>query len=107
GLQFSAASHGQPVPSSAKEIADSFRQSSASFVRAIREQWTDDTLEVSCDMYGEQWPNGLTLRILIQHLIHHRGQMTVLMRQAGLQVPGVYGPSRDEWGQLGMEAPTV
>ncbi|MCK9911102.1 DinB family protein, partial [Microbacteriaceae bacterium K1510] len=96
----------QPVPSSAKEIADSFRQSSASFVRAIREQWTDDTLEVSCDMYGEQWPNGLTLRILIQHLIHHRGQMTVLMRQAGLQVPGVYGPSRDEWGQLGMEAPT-
>jgi uncharacterized damage-inducible protein DinB len=31
--------------------------------------------------------------------------MTVLMRQAGLRVPGVYGPSQEEWSQFGMEAP--
>jgi hypothetical protein len=29
--------------------------------------------------------------------------MTVLMRQAGLKVPGVYGPSREEWSQFGMQ----
>jgi uncharacterized damage-inducible protein DinB len=28
--------------------------------------------------------------------------MTVLMRQAGLKVPGIYGPSREEWSQFGM-----
>jgi len=31
--------------------------------------------------------------MLIAHQGHHRAQMTVLMRQAGLKVPGVYGPS--------------
>jgi len=36
------------------------------------------------------------------HQTHHRAQMTVLMRQAGLKVPGVYGPSREEWSQMGM-----
>jgi uncharacterized damage-inducible protein DinB len=33
---------------------------------------------------------------LVRHLIHHRGQLIVLMREAGLIVPGVYGPSREE-----------
>jgi uncharacterized damage-inducible protein DinB len=33
---------------------------------------------------------------LVRHLIHHRGQMSVLMREAGLIVPGVYGLSREE-----------
>jgi hypothetical protein len=28
--------------------------------------------------------------------------MTVLMRQAGLVVPGVYGPAREEWAVYGM-----
>ena len=33
---------------------------------------------------------------------HHRGQMTVLMRQAGLTVPGIYGPAQEEWAAMGM-----
>jgi uncharacterized damage-inducible protein DinB len=28
--------------------------------------------------------------------------MTVLMRQAGLPVPGLYGPSKEEWAAMGM-----
>lgn len=36
---------------------------------------------------------------------HHLGQMTVLMRQAGLNVPGVYGPSKEEWTAYGMPEP--
>jgi uncharacterized damage-inducible protein DinB len=53
-------------------------------------------------IYGEKWPRGLTLSILIGHQTHHRGQMTVLMRQAGLPVPGVVGPSKEEWAAMGM-----
>ncbi len=53
-------------------------------------------------MYGEQWPRGLALAMLISHETHHRGQMTVLMRQAGVPVPGVSGPSREEWEAMGM-----
>ncbi len=32
----------------------------------------------------------------ISHLIHHRGQLTVYLRLAGVAVPGLYGPSADE-----------
>ncbi|MGO0061299.1 DinB family protein [Brevibacillus fluminis] len=97
GLTFDAAGQGSPVPSSAKEIANSFLQSSGAMIAALKEQWTDDSLREVKPIHGEQWPNGLTLFILHCHLIHHRGQMTVLMRQAGLKVPGVYGPSLEEW----------
>ena len=55
-------------------------------------------------MYGETWKRGRTLGALVNHQIHHRGQMTVLMRQAGLEVPGVYGPAKEEWGAYGMPA---
>jgi uncharacterized damage-inducible protein DinB len=37
----------------------------------------------------------------------HRGQMTMLLRQADLVVPGVYGPAREDWPSMGMEAPQV
>jgi uncharacterized damage-inducible protein DinB len=55
-------------------------------------------------MYGEQWPRGTMLNALIAHQTHHRGQMTVLMRQAGVPVPGMYGPSKEEWAAMGMPA---
>jgi uncharacterized damage-inducible protein DinB len=73
---------------------------------ALRQQWTDASLQETDEMYGERWPRGLTLRILREHEIHHRGQLTVLMRQAGLSVPGLFGPSREEWQRYGMDAPS-
>lgn len=33
---------------------------------------------------------------VINHLIHHRGQLTVYLRLTGTPVPGLYGPSADE-----------
>jgi uncharacterized damage-inducible protein DinB len=33
---------------------------------------------------------------LIHHLIHHRGQLVLLCRQAGGSPPGLYGPNREE-----------
>lgn len=107
GLEFEAADEHQPMPSSARDIAEAWRKTSASFVEAIQSQWSDATLQEVREMYGEQWPNGLTLYLLILHMVHHRGQMTVLMRQAGLRVPGVYGPAREEWSQMGMEPPAL
>jgi uncharacterized damage-inducible protein DinB len=32
----------------------------------------------------------------INHLIHHRAQLTVYFRLVGVPVPGLYGPSADE-----------
>jgi uncharacterized damage-inducible protein DinB len=33
---------------------------------------------------------------VMSHLIHHRGQLSVYLRQTGSKVPGIYGPSADE-----------
>ncbi|HLJ47662.1 MAG TPA: DinB family protein [Bryobacteraceae bacterium] len=35
-------------------------------------------------------------RGLMNHHIHHRGQLTVYLRLLGVPVPGIYGPSADE-----------
>lgn len=34
--------------------------------------------------------------VLLNHWYHHRGQLTVYLRQTGALVPSVYGPSADE-----------
>jgi uncharacterized damage-inducible protein DinB len=42
-------------------------------------------------------PRATFLRsIMLNHWYHHRGQLTVYLRQTGALVPGVYGPSADE-----------
>ncbi len=41
-------------------------------------------------------PRHVVLRDTFMHLAHHRGQLTVYLRQVGAQVPAIYGPSADE-----------
>ncbi len=38
--------------------------------------------------------------IMLNHLYHHRGQLSVYLRLLGVPVPSIYGPSADEnpWG---------
>ena len=35
-------------------------------------------------------------RVLLNHLIHHRGQLTVYLRLNGVPLPSIYGPTADE-----------
>lgn len=90
------------IPVSAKAIADEYSKSAASLKDAVLKEWNDASLNDKINMYGETWTKGQALTTLLVHQIHHRGQMTVLMRQAGLKVPGVYGPSYEEWESMGM-----
>jgi uncharacterized damage-inducible protein DinB len=42
-------------------------------------------------------PVGAVLRsIMLNHWYHHRGQLSVYLRQVGVPVPSIYGPSADE-----------
>jgi uncharacterized damage-inducible protein DinB len=103
GLKISAPEENSPQPASAKEIYDAYKQAADSLSEVILNEWNDDTLKVEDNMYGEMWAKAVTLWVLVKHQIHHRAQLTVLMRQAGLKVPGVYGPSYEEWAEMGME----
>lgn len=105
GLDLSAVDETSLPPDSAQKIRDGYATASAELVDAVKSQWTDGDLTKTDEMYGEEWPRGLTLSAVILHEVHHRGQMTVLLRQAGASVPGVYGPSKEEWEKMGMEPP--
>jgi len=44
-------------------------------------------------------PRGTIVRQHINHLVHHRGQLTVYLRLLDVPVPSIYGPTADEpWG---------
>ena len=106
GLTLSAIDHTAMPPEAASEFVSAYERASGELVNAIRESWTDESLQEEDEMYGALWKRGDTLRILENHEIHHRAQITILMRQAGLSVPGLFGPSKEEWTQYGMELPS-
>jgi uncharacterized damage-inducible protein DinB len=104
GLKIDAPGFDKDCPTCAAEIAAAYEKAAKSVTDEVKKNWTDETLLETDDMYGDTWARGLTLFYLIAHQAHHRGQMTVLMRQAGLPVPGVYGPAKEEWAAMGAPA---
>ena len=41
-------------------------------------------------------PRGEVVRSTLNHLVHHRGQLTVYLRLLDVPVPSIYGPTADE-----------
>lgn len=105
GLNFEEIDQDAPFPSSAKEIIDEYKRASDGLIKEISEKWNADTLSIEDEItgQGEKWSRGKTLGALVTHQIHHRAQLTIVMRLAGLKVPGVYGPAKEEWAAYGME----
>jgi len=107
GLKVEGAKPDDPMPRDQAKILAAYKAVSESLLQQVKRNWKDETLLVEDNLYGMTWKRGLTLLILLQHEIHHRAQMTVLMRQAGLKVPGVFGPSKEEWSQYGGQPPEI
>ncbi|WNQ10696.1 DinB family protein [Paenibacillus aurantius] len=104
GVTVNKVPHPNDVPS-ANEIAKTFEAVSSDVVHALQEQWTDDSLKQVQNAFGRRESNATIFLGLIKHIVHHRGQITVLMRQAGLPIPAVYGPSKEGWAKLGATPP--
>jgi uncharacterized damage-inducible protein DinB len=104
GLTFKTVDNNSSIPATAKEIVDAYKEASENLLVAIKSNWNDNTLSVEDDMYGEMWKRGMTLGVIISHQIHHRAQLTIVMRLNGLKVPGVFGPAKEEWTSYGMPA---
>ncbi len=105
GLAVSSVAEDAPPPASADTIREGYRAVTDELMLALKSNWTDETLEVVDNMYGMEWSRGTTLGILCNHEFHHRGQMTILLRQAGKTVPGTMGPAKEEWAKYGMPDP--
>ncbi|MEW6171378.1 MAG: DinB family protein, partial [Candidatus Omnitrophota bacterium] len=102
GLDFGHFDEQAPEPEKFADIISTYQKYSDTLYQHIKNNWTDNTLAEELNLWGENWAKGKLLGVLVIHQTHHRAQMTVLMRQAGLKVPGVYGPSKEEWAAMGM-----
>ena len=105
GLQIDVVENGESVPTSAKEIAETFKNVCANAAEVIEQQWTDESLKKVQNAFSREDSNAQIFMGLIKHIVHHRGQVTVLIRQAGIKPYGVYGPPREDWLDFGVENP--
>ncbi|MDW0117659.1 DinB family protein [Sporosarcina thermotolerans] len=94
GLKIEVPAHTEPVPTDVTEIVAAYEKVMASMENEIA-NLTDDSLTERVPAFGTEISRGKLLRTFIDHQTHHRGQMTVLLRQAGLAVPGVMGPTKE------------
>jgi uncharacterized damage-inducible protein DinB len=54
------------------------------------------------DFYGlRTFPAIGLLQVILNHTIHHRGQLSTYLRPMGAKVPSIYGPSYDAGGFTG------
>lgn len=102
GLPVDAPQDDNAVPTRVSQIIAAYEKGAASVRAQVSQHWPDAVLLEEVPMYGEQWAKGYVLWAMVLHQAHHRAQITVLMRQAGLKVPGIYGPAREEWAHMNL-----
>jgi uncharacterized damage-inducible protein DinB len=91
----------QPSAKSAAELVPTLEHSVVK-ARSILQKLDDaDLAKIWRVTDGERevmaLPVGAALRaLMLNHWYHHRGQLSVYLRQVGVPVPSIYGPSADE-----------
>lgn len=93
----------KPIQERFEQIISDYQKHSSELMKLVQEKWNDADLTVKIEVYGQQWERRKILDVLVKHHIHHRAQMTILMRLQNQKVAGVYGPSKEEWGKFGMK----
>lgn len=103
-IDFATFSHYKP--GSTKDLVDHFEKNVAG-AKATLQQVSDGDLAQPFYFKREgqlllQITKKESLVSTINHLVHHRGQLTVYMRMNNIDVPAIYGPSADDrsFGQL-------
>jgi len=90
-----------PSPTSASELIPALDQSIAK-VKKVLGGMDDAALMATWRlMQGDREllavPRVAMLRsVMLNHWYHHRGQLTVYLRELGVPIPSIYGPSADE-----------
>ncbi|MDZ4801370.1 MAG: DinB family protein [Bryobacteraceae bacterium] len=90
-----------PPPKTTEELVAAFDKSWGQFREALGKTSDEDMMHVwTMTWKGKQMmsmPRIAVLRgMIINHMIHHRGQLTMYLRACEIPVPGLYGPSADE-----------
>ena len=89
------------IASSQEELMQIFNDNLRGAVESL-EKATDEDFSKTWtlrrgDVIVAQIPKKIAIRnITLNHIIHHRGQLSVYLRLLNVPVPGIYGPSADE-----------
>jgi len=78
-----------------------FEDKHAAAIAALNDASDDALNEKFTVLRGEQVVYEMPRKVLIRnfafnHIVHHRGQLSVFLRLLDIPVPGMYGPSADE-----------
>ena len=97
-IDFAIFEHFQPKTTS--ELVKHFDENLKGAKDALREV-TDEALSETFYLKNQgqvlfSSPKDENIGSSINHLVHHRGQLTVYMRLNDIPVPSIYGPSADE-----------
>jgi uncharacterized damage-inducible protein DinB len=94
----------RPMPDDVVLPSDVLAWYTARFEPAMKrlETTTGDDLLRIVDFYGlRSFPAIGLLQLILNHTIHHRGQLSTYLRPMGAKVPSIYGPSYDAGGFTG------
>lgn len=100
-LDFAKMDYKPPTYTDASQLVEEFDKNLAESLETLANT-TDETMASNWTLRnGEQvfftMPKAVTLRsFVMNHVIHHRGQLAVYLRLLDVPVPSVYGPSADE-----------
>jgi uncharacterized damage-inducible protein DinB len=93
----------QPTPKTTEQLLELFDQSATQARASLAGAADEDFFKPWTLRNGGHavftMPKIAVIRgVVLNHVIHHRGQLTVYLRLNGVPVPGLYGPSADEGG---------
>jgi uncharacterized damage-inducible protein DinB len=88
---------------SRQEILDSFQKNLDKFAEVLQGKGDGHLLAGWQLKEGDKvmldLPRAAAIRgFIISHVIHHRGQLSVYLRENDVPIPAIYGPSADEQG---------
>ena len=97
GLALETKLNPKDTPDTIQEIIEQYKNTIENVTKVVQENLSDEKLQQEVDSHGQAVAIGALLRMMVDHQTHHRAQMQVLLRQAGLPVPGVMGPTKEQW----------
>ena len=91
----------EPKPANTEELVELLDKNVAAANESLRKTDEADFMKQWTLRNGEeiflQMPKiGVVRAMILNHIIHHRGQLSVYLRMNDIPVPGMYGPSADE-----------
>jgi uncharacterized damage-inducible protein DinB len=90
-----------PEPDTCAGILELYDQALATAIEDLKEQPDERLLALWRFRFGEQiifeMPRTSVIRtMIVNHMIHHRGQLSVYLRLKNVPLPPIYGPTADE-----------